>query len=526
MFIGAVLAFYGRYDMNPDGMSYMDMATSAVAQGWQHLIHSYWSPLYAALLTSVFSFHPSPSREIPAIQFVNWIIFDIATLCFAFFLSRWRSATQSWAAARPNPFFVPLAFSIFLIGTAQFIKVSRVGPDLAMAVFVFLAAGICCKLFFPECAWKQYVYLGIVLGMGCYAKTPMFVVSAILFVLLFVFSPRGGRAKIITAACVFLAVSAPLIIAESKLAGRFSIGQSGQMAYVWEIDGSHPEFATEGPSLDNYVGRARILTRTPATLEFAEPAVGSYPLWFDPAYWYAETKGKFHFSVKRQLRVLETNLVIYGGAVYYMAGLCGGGLVLFLARSRKTPAPNTAVDTLNGVLVAWAAFIFAMYSLVYVDYRYIGAFVIVFWIAGYGLLVQRGRRLVTEGVLMTVSCVTLISVAGMAVHEPPSRESLDQVVVAETLRNMGIKSGDLVANVGYTYNAYYAQMAQVHVGAQVVDVKRFWSLSSPELTELRQRLTGVGIKAIIARDPPAGPEQNGCTVIKGTKYHRFCVVSL
>lgn len=69
-------------------------------------------------------------------------------------------------------------------------------------------------------------------------------------------------------------------------------------------------------------------------------------------------------------------------------------------------------------------------------------------------------------------------------------------------------------------------MAQIHIGAQVIDAKRFWSLTSQQSNEFYARLRDIGIKAIIARDPPKDAEVNSCRIITGTTYHRFCVVRL
>jgi hypothetical protein len=520
MLAGALLAWDGRYAMDPDGMSYIDMATSTVAQGWHHLLNGYWSPLYAAMLAIVFSFHPSPGREIPAIQFLNWIIFDIATLSFAFFFRQWRSTIRDSVS---ESFLVPFAFSTFLLGTAQFINVTTVGPDLCMAALVFLSAGICCQVGGSQASWKHFAGLGLVLGAGCYVKTPMFPVALILLAILFLASPSGERIKLLAvSAAVLLIVSSPLIVAQSALAGHPSIGQSGQLNYVWQLDGLHPQYTVADPSLASYVGRARILTRTPATLEFASPSAGSYPLWFDPAYWYGQTLTRFHFSLRRQLELFRTNLKVYGGAVYYMSGLFGGAFALLLTRSRK----HSAADRVNITFVGWASLVFLMYALVHVDYRYIGAFFIVFWLGCYGLLVQRNGPALSRGVLITVACSTLIATSALAFRDRSSRESLDQVVVAQTLREMGIQPGDLVANVGYTYNAYYAQMAQIHIAAQVVDAKRFWSLDPGQVSDFRENLTRLGIKAIIARDPPVEAAQSGCRIVSGTRFHRFCIVPL
>lgn len=397
----AVLAWDGRYAMDPDGLSYIDMAYLTSTQGWHHLINGYWSPLYPAILSVVYWFHPSLRHEFPAIQFVNWIIFCFATLCFAFFFRRWRS-TALLFPTRSEPLLVPLAFSILLMGSAQFITVTRVGPDLLMAAFVFLAAGISCKL--PRANdWTTHACLGVMLGLGCYAKTPMFAAAAILFAVLLVVLGGAGRLKLLAAAVpVFLIVTAPLIAAQSKLAGRFSIGQSGELNYAWQLDAVHPQFTTADPTLARYVGRARILTRTPTTLEFAQPAVGSFPLWFDPAFWYAETLTRFHFDLRRQFSLFKTNLMVYGGAIFYMGSLCGGALVLLLFRSKRSmrgsPIPLP--------LLAWAVCVLLLYCCIHTDYRYIGAFAVVFWLAAYGALAQGARRFVSKGVLAAAASGT------------------------------------------------------------------------------------------------------------------------
>ena len=59
----AALSWDGRLAMNPDGLSYLEMASNTVAQGPSHLLNSYWSPLYPTLLMSVYLFHPTPNKE-------------------------------------------------------------------------------------------------------------------------------------------------------------------------------------------------------------------------------------------------------------------------------------------------------------------------------------------------------------------------------------------------------------------------------------------------------------------------------
>ena len=48
--LGAVHAWVGRYSMNPDGVSYLDMGDALVRRDWVNALNAYWSPLYGWLL--------------------------------------------------------------------------------------------------------------------------------------------------------------------------------------------------------------------------------------------------------------------------------------------------------------------------------------------------------------------------------------------------------------------------------------------------------------------------------------------
>ena len=47
---GLVHAWVGRYSMNPDGVSYLDMGDALVRRDWAHAVNGYWSPLYGWML--------------------------------------------------------------------------------------------------------------------------------------------------------------------------------------------------------------------------------------------------------------------------------------------------------------------------------------------------------------------------------------------------------------------------------------------------------------------------------------------
>ena len=57
--LGALHVWAHRNDLNPDSISYIEMAEGAVRTGWRALVSAYWSPLYPTLLSVGFRIlHP------------------------------------------------------------------------------------------------------------------------------------------------------------------------------------------------------------------------------------------------------------------------------------------------------------------------------------------------------------------------------------------------------------------------------------------------------------------------------------
>src|ERR1700758_3364000 len=44
--LGLLHAWLGRYAMNPDGMSYLDVGDSFFRRDWANAVSAWWSPLY------------------------------------------------------------------------------------------------------------------------------------------------------------------------------------------------------------------------------------------------------------------------------------------------------------------------------------------------------------------------------------------------------------------------------------------------------------------------------------------------
>ncbi len=210
----AFYSFTDRYTMNPDGMSYVDMASNAVRNGPAQLINGYWSPGYPAVLAVfLMVFRPSPEATYPVVHFANFCIFGLVMLSFAFFLKQWI-ASWDWDddARSTGAWLVPFGFSVFLWHSMELIGVAAVVPDLCVAGIVFLAAGILCRLSISRGPVGNYAALGAILGLGYYFKAAMFPIGLLGLAVFWIMPPTRlvKRQYIAFAALTFLIVAAPL----------------------------------------------------------------------------------------------------------------------------------------------------------------------------------------------------------------------------------------------------------------------------------------------------------------------------
>src|SRR2546423_38037 len=93
-----------RFGMNPDGMSYLDVADTYLHHPFIQAINGYWSPLYSWLLAAgLWVLKPSASWEFAAVQVVNFLIFLGTLFCFEFFwFGIWRQQVAENSESRDS----------------------------------------------------------------------------------------------------------------------------------------------------------------------------------------------------------------------------------------------------------------------------------------------------------------------------------------------------------------------------------------------------------------------------------------
>jgi hypothetical protein len=533
-----VLTWDSRHYTNPDGLSYLDLASEAASGHPVRLLNGCWSPGYPALISiALWVVRPSASQEFPLIHFINYVIFAATLWAFSLFLKVWLTRLRHIELTRgAERTLIPFAFCAFLWFTLDFSAVGLITPDLCVAAIVFCASAICCRLALPQATGKHYVTLGLVLAAGYYLKAAMLPLGFALLGLLFFALPRGrSRLKLIVSAIVFVSLSVPLVAMMSHHTGRLTYGDAGRLNYLWDVN-QIPDVGWIGDGRGTYgtlTHPPRTLLSAPRTIEFSSHRGDTYPLWDDPSYWYAGAIPRF--NIRQQLGTIRKTLRSYELILSQTAVLAVGAVILFVwsLQERVLPAlPSSAWWQL-----AWPMVACSMYALVHVDHRYISPFLLLLCVTVYGGFSVRLRGawpiLATCALTLMFTFTTNPLVAALHVMRDVLWKGPPVVyeTVAKELTDLGLRSGDRLALVGSAFSGsdtypYYARIDRLQVVAQVPDENSFWRLSRPELKLVENSLSAAGVKAVIAINRPESLPQDGWKVITVSGGARFNILLL
>jgi hypothetical protein len=232
---------------------------------------------------------------------------------------------------------------------------------------------------------------------------------------------------------------------------------------------------------------------------------------YNPEYWLEGYKP--HFDLRGQVAALKASAInLYNFLFLSETGLIAGIIVLF-CMGRRPRLPSGAVFGQWHLLIPAIA-VFAAYSLLHVDSRYIAPFVALLWL---GILsaarLQNGnepRKLVLGAVLaiMVTMGVPVVSSTFFDVAAARHKAPTDWEV-AQALNQIGIQPGDTVAWFRRSEwgDFYWARLARVRIVAEVPDqeVDKFWTSSPTVQADVINALERVGAKAIITGPDPLRP---------------------
>jgi hypothetical protein len=535
--LGALQVWAHRNDVNPDGISYIEMAEAAGRNGWHALVNGYWSPLYPALLSIAFRiFHPSMYWEFTVLHVVNFALYLADLFCFEIFLKELLAArrnendSQKMLRSIPEKALRIWGYLLFLWASQFWLSLAMTNPDIIVVGLAYVATALLLRIRQGEGNWVLFAALGLTLGFAYLAKASMLPISLVFFAcaVLVGGSVRKSYAKALAksalALAVFLALAAPLVIAISKEKHRPTFGDSGKIAYAWYVDRATfiAHWQGEPAGTGTPVHSTRKISSDPPLYEFAQPVAGSYPPWYDPSYWYEGIRP--HFSWTGQLWVLFRSANMY----LKMFSRSGVLYVLFFAvivEVRKAGRWKWGGKPMWLVMLPSLATL-AMYAVVLVEQRYVSPFalVLLLWVLSSARISTTERKDLRAGMALTV----ILSLA-LAIAWPVTRD-LRQVLanrpyepweVAVGLHEMGIPPGAQVGSIGSGLAAYWAHLAGVRIVAEIPDKGEASFLDADPVMKraVLQKFAELGVKAVITKNAAAAHSIEGWQEVGQTQYY-------
>lgn len=551
---------------DPEGITYLDMANAYRRGDWRAALIGMWSPSYSWLLAlMMFFFNPSAQWEFTAVHALNFFIYLVALASFSVFMWELLRANKETAAngRLPDWSWLVLGYSLFTWSTIRLMPPHLPEPDSIVCALVYLIFAMLFRIRMGSVTLGESIFLGVLLGLGYLTKAVMFPMAFVFIGVALMLAGRSAKKlyKILVAFSVFLLLSLPYTVVLSDANERWMFSDAGRLNYAWHINQvkrwSHWQGEEAGHGTP--VHPTRKIYDNPPMYEFGTPFEVTYPPWYDPSYWYEGVK--VTVDLQRELSVIVRNTT---------------ALLFFLANSTGPATPNrpayysidNRLDTTIGSLLTlccvlvlanlgrlsvfrgiaehWFVVVpigavLGAYALLLFEGRYIAAYVVVLWMVLFRSVAiphsEESKRIFTA-VLASAALITAITLAmgtgREVIHavryfvngntEAPFLQSgYTNWKVAKYLHNAGLRAGERVGAVGWTYSAYWARMARVHIVAEVPDegAMAFWLSDTAKRAVVMQLFRDVGAKAVVGKGVPAGSAPVNWQHIGDTEYYVY-----
>jgi hypothetical protein len=525
--LAAVLLFAHRYTWNADGLSFIELGESWWRGDFADAINGYWNPFYAILAGLAVKLMPSGIPEPVGPHILNFFLFVGMFFSFGHFL---RTLSKLLPADDANSRRVLYLVSapVFLWCALRVNEIVELIADPLVFIFVLLAAARLLTL--NQNGWKDGVLLGVFLGLGYLAKSVMFPLGLVfLGVSLFMARPFGRAVGLTTVATLcFVAVASIFIVPLSLQKHRLTSGDSGGLAYAWEVNHYGPYFHWDGrpPGSGTAKHPTHQILEHPPTYEFDSGMPGTYTLFRDPSYWNEGLHP--HFSLRDQSARLRKS------AKFYRENLVREPILIVLVFSLL----------IGGTLVGWRAYVkgtapllpitaaasvpFFMYAAVYIDARYLAPFLLLIVLTGLtGYLRARDgvserdlkwARVTSAFVSFMLVCATLMA-AGRALQRDRWNSYRTHERVANALVAAGVHRGDKLAVIGKGGEAYFARILGSPIVAEssLFPGQPEWPATAENLNKIAAAVQhSTDAVAIIAMVPPVEGDASEWTAVPET----------
>lgn len=523
VFIGIAQAWTTRDSMYPDGISYLDIGDAYFSGDFKSAINAngYWSPLYCLIQGFAnYIFNPSVDFHSLFVRLVNFIIYILSFIAFNFFFIEFLKKIENEKdnlTTFPKWAWVSIGYSLFMWTSTNMIGLSMVTPDMCVSGIVYLISGLILKIEQNKSNIFTYILIGLLLSLNYLTKAAMFPLAFIY--LLVIFFLKKNFLNTLIALLVFLAVSSPYIYELSKAKGHLTFSETGKLVYSFRMDETYNCWMEGLKGCEGITHPAKRIFTEPNIYDFSNPISGSYPIWFDPSYWYNGLNPKF--DLEKQFKILSKSLERYMDFFIALQGFLIAAFAILLICSNK----------IKDIFKTWYFIIptictIGMYSLIDFQYRYLGAFMTVLWMS----LFYSIKLPDTKESKKLFESISIVLIAFLIITSSASRDMLTNGkisscemhrAVAKHLIQLGLKEKDPIAVIGTDYGIYFARLAKVKIVSElpIEEEKIFWASDSNIKEEIFTKLKDLNIKLIISEKAPLNASKQGWQKIENTPYY-------
>jgi len=225
--------------LDPDGVSYSDLAKALLRGDWRNGLSSYWSPLYSWFLVLAYAvFRPG----------IHWLIFVshvINFLAFVCALLAWEWLLREWERWQGPPAHRPLVEATGYT-TIAWVGLHSVGliftsADLQVVALALVLAALLLRVRAGVARQAEFLCIGLALGVAFLAKAATLALFAAVLLVLAVLLGTWRDRRFYRAAGMAALVVFPFVIALSLAKGHFVINDTGRLNYSWQVTGMSVE---------------------------------------------------------------------------------------------------------------------------------------------------------------------------------------------------------------------------------------------------------------------------------------------
>jgi len=542
LLLGMLELWYFRNYIRLDGITYLDMSDALMQGDWKTGINAFWYPIYPLIL-GVFQqlLGPSAYWQYFVVHVSNFFLYVLALMAFQCFLKQLLKFYKNHvfdmvrpeSSRIPDKIWISFGHLLFIWTSLYLTKISEVTPDLLIEVLILCVFVLLLKVSMGESSKKVFVAMGILLGIGFLTKAFMLYLSVLVVcsLLILLWKRKENLWQVTITVLFFVVLALPYVVKNSMDKGFVTYGENGRINTIFHINEVTPLFHWRGGPEGNGhpVHPLNALSEKPLVFEYASPISGTYPLWYDPSYYYEGAT--LQFAAKKHCALLLKNLRKYSSLFFdRQPALLMGLLILFLYSRRKK---HSYIRFKNlWFLFAPCLFVLAGYFFVYIDWRYMGPFVLVFFLGLYSCICLEespASQRVFEATfivicLMMAKTIVFPSIEkGRAIITEYSQGlQHEQWQIAEGVKKVGVKEGDHIAFIGDASSAaFWARLAKLRITAEVppTAVLDYQALNVREENKLLMLIKNSGVKAVCTNR--FVPSTSGWQKIEKTQHYIY-----